>query len=344
MSNQILPTLVALAALLSGLPIGRSIAGEPRVDLEIALEGGSVPTEARAWSEMLTKAGFSSVRIRSDKGDSPSLETLGTAQAPAYKVIGILTNANQLIVPRGRFGLSDRAALEQWLKKLRDAGEDGISIKPAAFGLLPKQLIAVHEALAVRVEGSTLGRPTQEVAKQIAARLKYKFIADGAAQRALASEDPVADELTGIASGSALAAVLRPLGLVMFPERNGPDIRLRIAAARDAKESWPVGWPPLGNPSETVPEFFKYLKVEINNTPVSEVMLAIAGRVKAPLLVDHTSLARERIDLQTKVSFPATNTYYARALDRLLYSAKLKYEIRMDEAEKPFLWITTLKQ
>src|SRR6476620_3712533 len=105
MSNQILPTFVALAALISGLPAGMLVAAEPRVDLEIALEGGSVPTEARAWSEMLSKAGFSSVRIRSDKGDSPSLETLGTAQSPVYKVIGILTKANQLVVPRGQFGL-----------------------------------------------------------------------------------------------------------------------------------------------------------------------------------------------------------------------------------------------
>ena len=217
MSNQKLSTLVALAAILTALPVGMSLAAEPRVDLEIALEGGSVPTEARAWSEMLTKAGFSSVRIRSDKGDSPSLETLGTAQSPVYKVIGILTKANQLVVPRGQFGLSDRAALEQWLKKLRDTGEDGINIKPAAFGLLPKQLVAVHEALGVRVEASTLGRPTKEVAKQIADKLKYKFIADGEAQRALASDEAVADELTGISSGTALAAVLRPLGLVMFP-------------------------------------------------------------------------------------------------------------------------------
>src|SRR3954466_13126141 len=118
MSNHVLPTLVALAAVIAGLSAGISKAAEPRVDLEVALEGGSVPTEARAWSEMLTKAGFSSVRIRSDKEDSPSLVTLGTAQSPVYKVIGILTNANQLIVPRGRFGLNDRAAVEQWLKKL----------------------------------------------------------------------------------------------------------------------------------------------------------------------------------------------------------------------------------
>jgi hypothetical protein len=209
---------------------------------------------------------------------------------------------------------------------------------------LPKQLVAVHEALAARVESPTQGRPVREVAKQIADRLQYKFIADGAAQKALGTDEEVADELSGLSSGTSLAAMLRPLGLVMFPEKNGGEIRLRIAAAAGAKESWPVGWPTKGNPSETLPEFFKYLRVEINNTPLLEAMLAIAGRVKAPLVVDHTALARGQVDLQTKVNFPATNIYYARALDRLLFQAKLKYELRVDEADKPFLWITTLKQ
>ena len=321
-----------------------AIAAEPRVELEIALEGNSIPAEARSWTEMLTQAGFSSVRIRGGQGDSPSLEASGTPQSPRYRVVGVLTPSNQLLVPKGRFGLNDRSGVEQWLKKLRDFGEEGISIKPVAFGLLPRQLVAVHEALAVRVEKSTLGRPSREVAKQIADRLTYKFIADGSAQRALASDDAVADELQGLTCGTALAAILRPLGLVMFPERNGPDLRLRLLAARDAKEFWPVGWPPKGNPSETVPEFFKFLKVEISDIPLTEAMLAIADRLKTPLLVDHNSLARDRVDLQTKVNFPATNIYYARALDRLLFQAKLKYEIRVDEAEKPFLWITTLKQ
>ncbi len=319
-------------------------AAEPRVDLEVALEPGGVPTEARAWTEMLSAAGFSSVRIRSGKDDAPAIEMRGTAQTPAYHVLGILTNANQLILPRGQFLVSDRAKIEKWLKKLRDDGEDGINIKPAAFGLLPKQLVAVHEALAVPVESATLGKPARDVAKQIADRLTYKFIADGAAQRALTSGEVVADELSGLSSGTVLAAVLRPLGLVMFPEKTGGDIKLRIAPLASAKEHWPIGWPPPGNPSETLPELFKYLKVEINDTPLSEAMTAIAGRVKAPLLLDHNAMARDRVDVTQKVNHPATTVFYARALDRLLFQAKLKYELRVDEANKPFFWVTTLRQ
>jgi hypothetical protein len=316
---------------------------EPRVDLEVATEGGFIPTEARAWSEMLTKAGFANVRIKSVTNESPLIETRGTAAAPSYRVVGILTGGNQLLLPKGRFGLSDRGPIEGWLRKLREGGEDAINIKPAAFGLLPKQLVAVHEVLAARVQGATLDKPPREVAKSIADRLTLKFVSDESVQRALATEEPVADELQGLTSGTALAAILRPLGLVMFPEKNSGEIRLRIANLASAKEYWPVGWPPKGNPSETLPELFKQLKVEINNTPLSETLTAIGGRIKAPLLFDRNALARGEIDLDTKVSLPAAGTFYSKALDRLLFQARLKYEIRVDEAGKPFLWITTLK-
>ena len=344
MPRPILKTQFVLAAAIAMALCGRLNGAEPRVDLEVAIEGGFVPTDARAWSEMLTQAGFSNVRLRGDRGDSPTIETLGAEQSRSFRVVGILMGTNQLVLPKGKFGLNDRGGVEAWVRKLKEGGEDAINIKPAAFGLLPKQLIAVHEGLTKSVESPTLGKSAREVAKQIADGLPYKFIADGAAQKALGGEDVVADELNGLSSGTALAAVLRPLGLVMVPEKNGAEVRLRIAALANAKEHWPVGWPPKGNPSETLPEFFKYLKVEINNTPLSEAMIAIAGRVKAPLLVDHNGLARGKVDLQTKVNFPATSIYYARALDRLLFQAKLKYELRVDEAGKPFLWITTLRQ
>jgi len=105
-----------------------------------------------------------------------------------------------------------------------------------------------------------------------------------------------------------------------------------------------VGWPPKGNPHETLPELFKFLNVEITKTPVAEVLTAIGGRVKAPILIDHNSVVRFQVDLATPVDLPKANTFYAAALDRMLFQAKLKYELRIDEANKPFLWVTTLKQ
>src|SRR5439155_9665529 len=147
MRNRLLAVSLIAVVLCGGL----ACAAEPRVDLEVIADAGFIGTDARAWSEMLTKAGFSSVRVKSGGTESPSMQTVGTTAAPAYRVVGVITTANQLVLPKGRFGLNDRAQIENWLRKLRDGGEDAINIKPAAFGLLPKQLVAVHEALALPV-------------------------------------------------------------------------------------------------------------------------------------------------------------------------------------------------
>jgi hypothetical protein len=321
------------------------LGAESRVELELATEPGFDITQARAWSELLAEVGFAGVRIRSGRADDqPSIEPRQTGSTTNYFVRGILKAENQLLLPKGRFGLKDRMRIAQWVEKVKSGGEEAISTKPAAFGLLPKDLVTIHEALAVPVKNSTAGKPPREVAKAIADGLSLKFISDTTAQRALASEEPVGDELQDVSSGTALAAVLRPLGLALMPEKSGTDLRLRIIEARSAPEFWPVGWPPKGNPRETLPELFKILNVEITQASLAEALAAIGGRLKTPVLIDRNSIARDKVDLNAKVNLPKANTFYGAALDRLLGQARLKYELRVDEANKPFIWITTLRQ
>jgi hypothetical protein len=332
---------VLVAAILAFAAAQVARAADPRIDIEISTEPGFLATGAREWTEMLSQAGFASIRLRGGKGDDTlSIQTRGTEAAPSYLVMGALTADGQLLLPKGKFGLRDRAKIEAWLAKLREGGQEGITVKPAAFGLLPKQLVAVHEALAVPVAFTTKGKQPREVARQIADKLSLKFTTDTAGQTALASEEPVADELQGLSAGTALAALLRPLGLVLVPERAGGETRLRISDSRSAKENWPIGWPVKSNPGQTLPGLFKFLDVEVEQTPLSEVLAAIGGRLKVPLLIDHNSVARRSIDLNQKVDLPKANTFYGRALDQLLIQAKLKHELRIDEADKPFLWIT----
>jgi hypothetical protein len=339
--RRILCLTLASACALARVTLGAA----PRVDLEVATEPGFAATDARDWNDLLGQAGFSSIRIRGGTpSDAPTIETRGMADAPSYRVIGILTNGNELVLPKGKFRLADRGKIEAWLEKLRAGGEEAIHVKTAAFGLLPRQLVELHGALAVPIDFSTAGQKPRDVARRIAEGLSLKFITDPAGQRALATDDPVADELQGLSSGTALAAVLRPLGLVLVPEKAQGNVRLRIGDSRAAREHWPVGWPRKGNPRETLPELFKFLNVEIASTPLTEALPAIGSRLKAPILIDHNSLAREGIEQSTKVDLPKTNTFYDRVLDRILFSAGLKYELRVDEADKPFLWVTTLRQ
>ena len=66
--------------------------------------------------------------------------------------------------------------------------------------------------------------------------------------------------------------------------------------------------------------------------------------VEVPILMDYNAMARHGIDpAKAMVAMPAMRTVYATALRRLLGKVGLRYEIRVDEAGKPFLWITTMK-
>jgi len=122
-------------------------------------------------------------------------------------------------------------------------------------------------------------------------------------------------------------------------------VRLVVMSADQVKESWPIGWPPQKNPGLMLPVLFKNLEVEIKEVALGTALEALAPRVKAPFVFDYNALARDRIDLATvKVSVPAGRTYYKKILDRVLSQARLYCEIRVDEVNTPFLWISTLKK
>ena len=319
-------------------------AAEPRVNLEIATAPDFPQTEIRKWSELLGKLELGSVRIRGGTAiDAPEIKVLGKEESPNYQVVGIL-NEDRLLLPKGRFGLGDRAKLEQWFAKLKEGGIEGVTVKPAAFGLLPTQLVTVHEALAVPVGFSTKDQPPRDVAKRIADSLTLKFITDTAGQRALASEEAGGRRAArhfqrhgtgrGLPPAGAGAAAGKERQRAPPADRRQPGCP-RALAGRLAAE---------GQPAQTLPDLFKTLNVEIAPIPLAEALPAIQERLKAPFLLDHNSLARHEIDLAAKVELPKINTYYDRILDRLLNQAKLKYELRVDEADKPLLWITTIKQ
>ncbi|MEK6235062.1 MAG: hypothetical protein N2C14_10140, partial [Planctomycetales bacterium] len=111
-----------------------------------------------------------------------------------------------------------------------------------------------------------------------------------------------------------------------------------------ADQHWPIGWTPKKKRSEAMPVLMEFLNVEIEPTPLIEVVGILKQHLKTPILIDFNAVVKHEIDLQKKVSFPSKRTYYDRILRTLLSQAKLVREIRVDEADKPFVWITSFKK
>ena len=317
---------------------------KPRIEFELVTMPGFSITRSRKWLDTLKSIPRASVRIRGGRsGDRPEIKAIGSPPS-AYKVTGLLTRGNSLIVVGGEFGISDSARLKRWAEKLATSGPEGLSGGKTPFGLRKDELIKLHSSLAVKVTKSTKGQKPTAVVDQITRSLALRTDVTLASRRALAEADPVADELQGLTAGTALAAAIRPAGLVLTVTREGRDLQLHIVDFRESKEAWLVGWPNEKPLKDSAPELFKFLDVEITDVPLQKAIDAIQPRLKMPVLIDLNSAAALDIDPATfKVTVPPGRTYYKRILDKALFQAKMKVEIRMDEADRVFLWLTAIR-
>ena len=318
--------------------------GKPRITLEVITRPHVPVTASQQWYKTLTDLGLDGVRIRSGTAqDQPSV-TGDQDASRAVRVVGVLTEDNILHLPGAKFGARDTARLRKWLQELGDQGIEGVTEPKSAFGLSARQLEQAMSDLRRPVTFKTRGMLTTKALRQAAESLQNPIAALPTVERALAATT-CAGELQGMSSGTALAALLRPAGLALAPRSaSGGKLEYQVARSQAGRESWPVGWKPKDKPNKVLPELFEFLNVEIADIPVSEALAAIEGRLKVPFLFDHNSLAARGVDpTKVQAEVPSKRMTYSQILHKLLTEAKLKYELRVDEADQPFVWITTIK-
>ena len=314
------------------------------VRLELVGEGQGAALLFQEWAQVLGKAGIKDVRFRTiEEADRPSLDVQGTPDRPVYLVIGIVQSRDELLLPSGRFKRSEVGRLAQWLKDLAERGPVDKTEPKAAFGLTAKQFQQVHEDLAAPVGMATEAVARGKVVEKIAGQIKFPLKLDPQTAQALA-DDKVGEDLSGLSCGTALAYVLRPAGYYLAPHSAGGELSYIVRKAQPESEVWPVGWAPERPINEALPGLFEFLNVNVENVSAADALAAIAKRLGTPVLVDHNALARHGLDPAKKmVALPRSRTTYSLALKKLLFQAGLKFEVRLDEADKPFLWITSVK-
>jgi hypothetical protein len=330
-------------AILTVVAAGSARAGAGRVELTIVGEPQAA-VDFHQWMAVLVRAGVSNVRFRNaGPADQVGIEIQGSSERPLYLVTGVLSSRGELVLPGGRFGRGDAGQIGQWLKDLAANGPPEQRETKSAFGLTAKQLQLVHDDLAQLVGFSTQGVARGEVVQRIGRRLHFSIEIDRRQQEAL-GRDPVVEQLSGLTCGTALACVLRPSGLGLAPRPSGPSVSYSIADARQAGQIWPIGWPAEKSPHDVLPSLYEFHNVNIQGVTAAKAISAIGQRLKAPLLMDHNAMARHGIDPEkVVVGFPASHTTYSLILQKVLFKAGLKEELRVDEAGNPFLWVTSVK-
>jgi hypothetical protein len=312
--------------------------------VELVTEARAPITAQQQWARALARAGVTA-RVRSGGSAAKiGVEVRGSETAPIYLVTGVVTSSNQLLTPGGRFRLHEVDKLARWLDDLAKYGPADQRPELAAFGLSADEFSELRKELSRRVGFSTDGASRAEVVRKIAARLTLPVRVDGDLSRSLEHESVSAD-LDGLSCGTALAYAIRAPGLALMPRQAaGNGLELAVVRAGRDTEAWPVGWEPEEPEPKVLPKIYEVLNVNVQGVTALEVLDAVRQRLEVPVLLDHNAMARHGVEPdKLVVNMPQRRTTYVRLLRTTLFQAGLKHELRVDEAGKPFLWITTLK-
>ena len=349
MRRRNISLLIAIVAgFVPTLLVGPSLLVAQTVELDLITGGSAGLTEQQQWYEALR--GVKSIRLKLRRGgrlDQPKIDNIGNEDRPRYRVTGILDRRGRMLVPGAAFTKKDAKKLETWVERLINEGPDGVTEPRGAFGLTSKQLEEAHAATGGVVEIETKGLPTHEVVGHLQKLIRQVPVeVDRLAEPKLYADQEVLDELKGLSAGTALAAALRPLGLAVSLKYEKQKLRFVIVDPKKYEgEFWPIGWAHKGSAKAAAPTLFNYLTVEIGEgTAVSDIVENIGGRIKIPILFDHNAMARDGLEFDRMTArFPEKRTYYKRILEVTLGQGGLTPYLRLDEANRPFLWVTTIK-
>lgn len=314
----------------------------PQVQLVLLIGPEAGLTAPHAWARALGQAGIRQVQIRqAGPADQPNIMPIST-DPPVYRVTGIL-KGQEVVLPGARFRLSEVRQLAQWLDELALQGPGEHRPAKGPFGLRAEEFKKVHLDLAQPVGFSTRGMDRAEAVARIGQKLHFALHPRPGQLPGLPG-DKVAEELSPLSCGTALAYLLRPAGYALVPNRADKLLLYSIERMHPGMELWPVGWPPEKRPHDLLPKLFEFVDVRLERISATQALQALADRLQVVYLLDHNALARHGIDPEKiLVSVPASRTFYGKILDRVLFQAGLKYELRVDEAGTPVLWITTIK-
>lgn len=342
-ARQTICTLLTTSAVILGL-VTPGIAQQRIVELQIRADARARVGTQQRWMEMLSTVGADRVATKTGSISEPEIEETKLSSTSLVTITGMISG-EKLYLPGGSFSIRDKARIRELIQRIRDDGARVALAEKKAFGLTSEQLVELHQAMRKPLNFDTRSANSAEVVQKISRLIGRRLELDATARTALAGSESVSEELNGVSSGTALAVVLRPLGLVWQPRRlQGKPLELTIVDSGSSSENWPIGWPIENPPVQVEPRLFERLQLEIRGYPLSDALNAIEKRSGVPFFYDHNSLARNGVELaETKVTLIQEKASFMVAIDKLLRQSKPKLidELRVDENGKTFLWITT---
>ncbi len=340
-------TLFAMLSLAMVCLPSAAHAQEGKVEMELGTAPGFNQIDTRDWYQLLTRLNVTNLRIAGAKpGDKIEILIEGSDRSPIYRVKGRLTAAGELIVPGGRFSIRNRDSIAKWITNLAKHGPGGPKedTTGVTFDLDDGELRTIYKDLGQKVSFSTVGMSRPEIVTKLAEQLDYNVSLSSSAKLSLKTAGDATFELKGMTSGTALAYVIRAAGLGMAPRASAGGFEYQVAPADALKQTWPIGLPTKKRLYDLLPKAREFVDFQVNaQTPLTSALPPIAEFLDTTFLFDENLMAVAEIDpSQTVVEVPPARITLTIAASRMLGKAKLRTELRVDEAGRAFYWITPL--
>ena len=330
---------------------GLNKAPETEVTLEL-IAGATAATEhAQAWGQRLQKLDVRFQMRQAVSGDKPEVKEQKQGRMRRVTVVAVLDRNGKILCQDRNFTLAEAEKLGEWIRELKTYGAQGAPQGKPLFGLDERQFAAVMRELSPAVTADTQGLSLEAALGKLSLPERHPLRMTPEAQRIarmIDSNKTLRQSTRGLSAGTALAATLGEFGLVFKPLRT-PDgkIELAVSPREDGQDAWPMGWPldPDKPQGQIVPALFKVVPVNLDDVPLTDVLTAAAEASEVPILTDYHAIEAEGIELsELKVTVPLRKSTWGLLLKQVTFPHKLGRRIVADEAGKPFVIITTLKE
>lgn len=331
----------------------RVIADEPEarrrtLDVEVLIQSQpSYRIKSQEWGRVFQELGYS-VKFREPRaGEAPRVEDQDRENALATHVVAAMEANGSIRIGSQKFDIDRTQPLVLALEEIRRHGAKGPPNSSPTWGLTDEQFKEV-----TRMLGQPVGKPVELQSSILAiesvglpGNMRMKFT-DAARQQALAKRPETAPEsmdLQGFTKGSAIAIILAQYGLGFRPKFVAlGNYDLEIDLGNESSNLWPIGWRPEQSFSEILPAYFRAIPLDVEDVEVQALTGAIADKLGIPHFSSAYALKSKSLDIHSlKYTRKDDRISPARLLTAIGDKLDLGFDIRVDEAGKMFLWVTT---
>lgn len=328
------------------------------IQVEILTQGIDAGPNPQRWGQAFSEIGINCRIRQGTRDDMPLITEEQDGPVRRINVVGVLDGTGRIQFPDADFTMADQVEFQNWFADLERYGVQGNPSGQTNWGLDEAQLVELLGHLAQPITSEVKGLPLRQVLDELPIPTAMRFREPSPAEEGGAASDlntaqsistsldanaVVEHELQGLSLGTGLAILLAEQGLGFQPLRN-PDgtTDLQVIPLGGEREPWPIGWD-IGDETprdQLFPTLFEFFPINIEDVSLSQTLSVISERSGVPILVDDRQCAAREIDLTAiRVTVVERQSAWGLVIRRIVTQARLSFDYRLDEADKPFIWI-----